>query len=68
MPFLTNALTEDYREFLGLRATPLAMLSKFEEAHFGWDHALAAPAWHTLGGCRESSSAAFCTTMVVCRS
>jgi HD-like signal output (HDOD) protein len=40
LPFLTNALTEDYRKFFGLRATPLAMLSKFEQSHFGWDHAL----------------------------
>lgn len=40
LPFLTNALTEDYRQFIGSRETPLAMLSKFEEAHFGWDHAL----------------------------
>lgn len=53
LPFLTNALTEDYREFLGSRATSLAMLSKFEEVHFGWDHALAgaclAHAWELPG-------------------
>lgn len=40
LPFLTNAMTDGYREFMGLRATPLAMLSKFEQTHFGWDHAL----------------------------
>lgn len=42
LPFLTNALTDGYREFMGLRATPLAVLSKFEQTRFGWDHALVA--------------------------
>ena len=52
LPFLTNSLTDDYREFLASRRTPRPA-QQFEEDRFGWDHALAgaclAHAWGLPG-------------------
>jgi HD-like signal output (HDOD) protein len=40
LPFLTNDLSDHYREFLQSRDPRAATLSEFEQARFGWDHGL----------------------------
>jgi HD-like signal output (HDOD) protein len=53
LPFLTNDLSDDYREFMQSRATPATSLSEFEQDRFGWDHGLAgaclAHSWNLPG-------------------
>jgi serine/threonine-protein kinase len=53
LPFLTNDLSDHYREFMQSRETPVTALSEFEQARFGWDHELAgaclAHAWKLPG-------------------
>jgi HD-like signal output (HDOD) protein len=40
LPVLTNDLVDDYREFLQPRDGNWESLSDFEQARFGWDHAM----------------------------
>ena len=68
LPFLTNSLSEDYREFLGSPATSLRCSANSRKPNSAGTMPWRAPAWHTAGGCRASSFAAFCTTMAVCSS
>jgi HD-like signal output (HDOD) protein len=42
LPFLTNDLSDHYRDFLRSPETPASTLSEFEQGRFGWDHGLAA--------------------------
>ena len=42
LPFLTNDVSDHYREFMQSRETPTTTLSEFEQGRFGWDHGLAA--------------------------